>query len=248
MRLLVLLLLVPLTGFAAWQLETSDVLSDADGVTCRALVFRDETATLKAHWVKWDRRHTLRVVDLAPDESVAEGARRANAKAAVNGGYFHPDRTPLGLVISGGETLHRWENSKLLTGVLSVSKTGKIQIRRKSDAITIKADDQDWSDALQAGPFLVDNGKCVLGLNATKAAERTVVVADKNGVIALLVTGPITLAQLGKLLAKPGLWPEKIERALNLDGGSSTALWLASGTSLRTEWKRVRNAVVISEK
>lgn len=43
--------------------------------------------------------------------------------------------------------------------------------------------------------------------------------------VALLATQPVTLAVLAGILATPGLLPElKIARALNLDGGSSTAL------------------------
>ena len=38
----------------------------------------------------------------------------------------------------------------------------------------------------------------------------------------------MTLAQLGKILATPGIVPDlKVQRALNLDGGSSSAFWFA---------------------
>ena len=102
--------------------------------------------------------------------------------------------------------------------------------------------------ALQAGPFLVDRGSSVAGLNATRLAERTVLLAESKGVVALLSTAPVSLAELGQLLATPGLFPGlKIERALNLDGGSSTALWVAAEPTpyVRPEWKPVRNAVAI---
>ena len=252
MRLLFLLLLVPLSGFAEWTLEEGEGFaqrvwashSAGYSLKCREYVCRNKTETVKMNGVSWDSRLTLRVIDLAPGESVAAAAKKAGAVAAVNGGYFHPDRTPIGLVVSGGETLHPWEKSRLLTGVLSVEKNGKIRILRnaefkKTDAVR---------EALQAGPFLVDRGKPVPGLNAEKAAERTVVAVDKDGGITLLVTGPITLAGLGELLAGPDFWPAKIERALNLDGGSSAALWLNGKGSLRGEWKRVRNAVIVVEK
>ena len=245
MRFLVLLLFLNVNGFAAWRLESSTLESGAGGVTHRALVFRNNADVLKAHWVSWDPRHTLRVIDLAPGETVAAGAQKAEAKAAVNGGYFHADRAPLGLVVSRGKTLHRWESSRLLTGVLAVAKNGEARIWRNAEFKR----NAPWREALQAGPFLVDRGKPVSGLNATKTAERTVVVADKSGVIALLVTEPITLAALGELLATPDLFlATKIERALNLDGGSSSALWLAGKGSVKSEWKRVRNAVVVVEK
>ena len=246
MRFFFLLLFLFLNAdcFAAWRLERSEIQFNTGGVTCRVLVFRNEADGLRVHWVRWGRQHTLRVIDLEPGESVAAGAQRAGALAGVNGGYFYPDFTPMGLVVSQSTTLHRWERSRLLTGVLSVSKDSEAQIHRNAEFKQTDA----VREALQAGPFLVDHGRSVPGLDAMKVAERTVVVADNNGVIALLITSPVTLARLGEILAEPGLWPEKIERALNLDGGSSTALWLADGFSPKKEWKRVRNAVVVVKK
>jgi len=37
----------------------------------------------------------------------------------------------------------------------------------------------------------------------------------------------------------------EIDRALNLDGGSSTALWVKEPPLSRPEWKPVRNAVAV---
>jgi hypothetical protein len=62
-----------------------------------------------------------------------------------------------------------------------------------------------------------------------------------------LTTAPVTLAGLGQILARPGLFGDlKIDRALNLDGGSSTALWVAADGFSRPEWKPVRNAVAVT--
>ena len=85
------------------------------------------------------------------------------------------------------------------------------------------------------------------GLNAKRRAERTVLLADRQGVAALLTTAPVTLAELGQILATPGMFGDlKIDRALNLDGGSSTALWVAADGFSRPEWKPVRNAVAVT--
>lgn len=200
---------------------------------------------IPVRWVEFDRaRCTLQVLDLAPGQTVAEGAAASHALAAVNGGYFLADRTPLGLMISGGVEIHPWESSKILTGVLAVPVKGAPKVLRSAEFRR-----GGVRDALQTGPFLVDHGKAVAGLNATKAAERTVILADRKGVAALLITGPLTLADLAAALATPGALPGlEIDRALNLDGGSSTALWIGEGDGApfsRPEWKRVRNAVVV---
>ncbi len=199
---------------------------------------------VELHLVTFNRsRCALRVVDLAPGETVEEGVRGAGGLAGVNGGYFQPDRSPLGLVVSHGVKLHPQERSKILSGLLVVTPHGANLLRTAEFRPTPAV-----KEALQAGPFLVDRGQPVGGLNATRPAERTVLLADKKGVAALLVTQPVTLAELAQILATPRLFPElKIERALNLDGGSSTALWVdaAPAPFSRPEWKRVRNAVAV---
>lgn len=195
------------------------------------------------HVVRFDRNRTaLRVVDLSPGVTVAEGMRERGALAGVNGGYFQPDRTPLGLVISEGKTIHPMEQSKILTGVLAVTPRGALLLRNGEFH-----PGRSLREALQAGPFLVDHGRPVTGLNETRRAERTVLLADRRGVTALLSTGPVTLAELATLLAAPGLVEGmEIDRALNLDGGSSTALWVKGEPPFsRPEWKPVRTAVAV---
>jgi exopolysaccharide biosynthesis protein len=91
----------------------------------------------------------------------------------------------------------------------------------------------------------------VAGLNATRPAERTVILAGKQGAFALMITDPVSLADLAQILTIPELFPGvKIERALNLDGGSSTALWVDADPEpfSKPEWKQVRNAVAIMAK
>jgi len=250
MRPLLALLCFAATPLLAgeWQLESTSVRPG----TPEALVHRVKRVrqgkgrALEVQLVTFDRSATvLKVVDLAPRESVAEGLREAGALAGVNGGYFHADRTPLGLVISGGKTVHALERSKLLTGLVAVTGRGARLLRTGE-----YRGGSHVREALQAGPYLVDKGKTVPGLNATRAAERTVLLADGEGVVALLITPPLTLAEAGHLLATPGIFPElKIERALNLDGGSSTALWVDGATPYsHSEWKSVRNALALMPK
>lgn len=243
-----LLVLAPLTVLqaqAAWQLEeTKPLPSRAPAVTHRLVTVRGEGATLELHLVAFDRRRCrLRVLELPPGGTVAGTLREHGALAGVNGGYFKPGGIPLGLVVSGGQTVHPLETAKILSGVLTVTPRGSALLRTAEFKLR-----RGVRDALQAGPFLVDHGGAVAGLNDTRRAERTVLLADKEGVAALLTTAPVTLAELGKILATPGVLPGlKIERALNLDGGSSTALWVAADPApfSRSEWKPVRNAVAV---
>jgi len=185
----------------------------------------------------------IRVVDLAPGRFVSDAVGQNHGLAGVNGGYFQPDHSPLGLVVSGGKKLSPLAYSKILTGLLVVTSHGPSLLR-----VEEFHSERKLREALQAGPFLVDHGKPVAGLNATRSASRTVLLANKNGVCALLSTGPMTLADLAQALtATPFIPGIKIDRALNLDGGSSTALWVDDDPTPFSifEWKHVRNAVVI---
>lgn len=165
---------------------------------------------------------TLRVVDNPPPSlmSLAEALAASGAVAGVNGGYFHKDFRPLGLLVAGGEPLHGFERAKLLSGVLAVTDQ-KISLLRAGDYTTRLP----VRDALQAGPWLVEKGRVISGLNGEKLARRTVVATDGGDRWVLLVTSPVTLAEAGAVLALPDLMPGwTVRDALNLDGGSSTAL------------------------
>jgi hypothetical protein len=168
----------------------------------------------------------FRVVDNPPDAKAAFPGlvAAAGGVAGINGGYFHPDDRPLGLMVSGGREIHGFEKAKLLSGVLAV-RGHRIELVRSG----VFKPGKDVQEALQAGPWLVEHGRPVTGLNAERRARRSVVATDGKGHWAIVATGPLTLAEAGEVLALPGLpggWT--VRDALNLDGGSSTALWAAT--------------------
>ena len=67
------------------------------------------------------RTHTFGVMDNpAGAFDAGSAALKRGALAAVNGGYFHPDRTPLGLVMRQGVEIHPLEKAKLLSGIVVV--------------------------------------------------------------------------------------------------------------------------------
>ena len=190
------------------------------------------------------KTHTFAVMD-NPEGAfdLGSAAAKRGALAAVNGGYFHPDRTPLGLLVLQGATIHPLERAKLLSGLVVVTKD-RIALMRTAE---FKAS-ANVREALQAGPFLVDGGKAVAGLNDTRSAARTVVFADGAGRFGVLICKSATLAETARILATPGLLSAgKITRALNLDGGSSTALWVKREPApfYSREWKGVRNYLAV---
>lgn len=187
---------------------------------------------------------TLRVIDDAGSRpSLAETMTRENAVAGVNGGYFEADYTPLGLLISDGRMVAPLRKARLLSGVVSVAKGG-VQIQRVAEfSIASKP-----IAARQSGPFLVERGVAVAGLNSTRAARRTYIATAGAETVAIGYSSYLTLAQLGAVLATPGVIPNtKCQRALNLDGGSSSAFWFAGeGTPFSiAEQKTVRDFIAV---
>lgn len=202
------------------------------------------------------KRAAFRVIDQPADPrrslgEVLRGPAGERVLAAVNGGYFHPDYTPLGLLAVDGQTVHPMERASLLSGLLLDNGIGPALLRRE----VYKPGATPPRQALQAGPFLVDNGVPVAGLNALRPARRTAVLTDGRGRWALAVIPTrLTLAEAAALLARPGLLGENVgvKRALNLDGGSSTALWVRTGTGESSyevrEWGTVRNFLAVVAK
>lgn len=214
-----------------WTTELADAASNARA-TLHSAVFKTNAAT-------------LRVVDQAdtPRGDLAEVISRTGALAAVNGGYFDPGDAPVGLLVSEGKIISPLRKAKLLSGVLSASAS-RVEIARTARfamSSKIKA-------AVQCGPLLVERSAPVAGLNDTRPARRTFATVDGKGRAALGVCSAVSLAQLARILALTNAAGDfKIARALNLDGGSSSAFWFAGkdGNVSLPELKTVRNFVSI---
>jgi Phosphodiester glycosidase len=160
----------------------------------------------------------LRVIDNADGVTLSDAMRRTNCIAGINGGYFDPNFAPLGLRIIEGKLTSRLTRGRLMSGVLSsdnaihIFRVAEFSLRRKPNA------------AIECGPFLVDFAKPVRGLEARRAARRTFAATGSGDRAALGFCSDATLADLASILATP-LGDFKIQRALNLDGGSSSAFW-----------------------
>jgi len=186
------------------------------------------------------KRCRLLVIDNPPQarQSLQAALGAHGAVAGTNGGYFHKDDTAVGLVVSGGKTLHPFERAALLSGVLIIRKGGSIDILRSKNFFL----GEDVTCALQAGPWLVEKGNYVAGLNETKLARRTVIATDGVGTWILMVFSPTSLANTARVLSHPNqLLGFPIFNALNLDGGSSSAFWAAGTTADIPSFSTVRN-------
>jgi hypothetical protein len=190
---------------------------------------------------------SLRLVD-NPGGSLdlAEAMSRNNCIAGVNGGYFDPDFLPMGLRIANGKVVRPMRRARLLTGILATGP-GYMKILR----INEYSPRAKINVAVQCGPLLVDAGHPVKGLEGTRLARRTFAVVG-NGTFGVGVSSDITLADAAAILSTIGLGENgKVARAMNLDGGSSTAFWFKRANASvisQPESKTVRDFVGFSPK
>ncbi len=238
-----------LPGSAAGSLLSQKGTDPFNHVDFLELSLQVEGGTAAMSVVSFDSRHcTLRVID-QPEawsfgDTLGNAMRSAGAIAGVNGGYFRPDFTPLGLMIANGKTQGQFTRSSLVSGMLRVRQGEPSLIWNSESSSTSNA-----SDLLQAGPRLVDRGLPVAGLNASKVAARTFLATDGKHRWLVGVVRDTTLAGLAKLLATPNLISGmRVHRALNLDGGRSTAFYARTSDGREISqpgWSTVRNYVAV---
>ena len=219
-------------------------------------VTRVEQSGIVFEGVAFDsRRYSLGVIDQTggPGSRFADAgsaARFGHGLAAINGGFFTPEGEPLGRVISKGKRAGAWNSaSSLGSGLWHADIAGRSAISRREKLGRSGAD--AMHEVLQAGPLLVENGRAVGGLDATKASVRTMILWDGGNRWWIGRSSPATLAQVAEVLSAAEMAGWKIRHALNLDGGRSSELWVSSEVSggplvRRPAWNRpVRNFLIL---
>jgi hypothetical protein len=151
------------------------------------------------------RAFRLEVVDLGAGPEPAyptlgDAFRAQGCVAGVNGGFFHPDWRPSGLMISRGTRINRFETAKLLSGVVYSDGNGTHMVRRAQFQ-----DHPGITALLQTGPNLVEGGQAVRGLSTSDPHRRTFIATDGRGRWLLGATlSTLTLAELGHALPSSG--------------------------------------------
>jgi hypothetical protein len=249
MRVVLILLSLSVSALAGeWQAGPRKTVAELpDGVSAVEISGRNGELTSKLTGIVFeDAGHELVVEDgaMAQGLRLAGVAGQAGAIAGINASYFHPDGRPLGLVIKNGEVLHQQERAKLLSGIFSV-RGGEMRLMR---AETFRMG-KDVQQAIQAGPWLLEDGQVIQGLDTLKRARRSILATDGKGQWAMLASSALTLADAANLLAvAPVFAGGKVDSALNLDGGSSTALWAGFAGLSIPEFGPVRNYLLLKPK
>lgn len=176
-------------------------------------------------------------------------AASVGANAGANGGFFDPEGNPLGTFVADGKKIGAPSAPDSLTsGVIWTDgrKTG-LSRSKAFDFTAAKA-----TQLLQAGPFLIENGAVVGGLEASRFARRTIILTDGGKLWAIAYVPGATLAGLAEALARPGAFPSFLPQAiLNLDGGGSSGIWIKRPNGhpfYLHEISKVRNFLVVVPK
>ncbi len=234
---------------AKWRVLHEEAAGMSALASWRQLRVAGDEGEVTLSLVRFDDRHaTLRVVDQPQSwtfgDTLGDSMRQAGAIAGVNGGYFQPDFTPLGLVIADGRRMGQFTRSSLVSGMVRVIR-GQPALVWNSESSAAEA----ASDLLQAGPRLLSGGQPVSGLNGSKSAARSFVATDGANGWLIGVASSVSLRGLAELLATPGLVSGlRLDRALNLDGGRSTAFFsrLSDGREINEPgWSTVRNYLAV---
>jgi exopolysaccharide biosynthesis protein len=235
---------------AEWKVLSSESEPGRAGIEHRHLVLENAAAGQRAdlNVANFSTRScALKVIDNPEGQSLVAMMKREKCVCGANGGYFDREFKPIGLRVADGSIYSPLRLARLITGILLQSDRGIDVIRAGEFSRTKKV-----IAAIQSGPFLVEGNKRIRGLNDSQLARRTFAGRVTNDRALLGVCSDVSLAELANILATtPVAGDFKVSRAMNLDGGSSTAFWIArengSAFSISGE-KPVRDFVAVVPK
>jgi len=183
------------------------------------------------HLFLFDNRSvTLKVIDqggLSNQKyaNLGQAMKAFKCSAGCNGGGFTPAGEPLGLAIADGKSSgNKNFASNLTSGVLHLDGT---RLRLERSQPYFQSNPTLPQQLLQSGPFLVEDGKKVAALSADRFSRRSFILTDGGHRWAIGYCPSTSLDQLATVLADPKSFKNfNVATALNLDGGSSSALWV----------------------
>jgi len=243
-----LFLAVAATAHADWAILSANSEPGRSGVVHRHVVLENAAGSGRVAVdlaIFSTKSCTLRILQNEGGvNSLAEVMKHEKCFAGVNGGYFDEKFAPIGLRIANEQMIAPLRRARLITGILVAWARG-VQIVRSREFSRRSG----VTAAIQCGPFLVERGQPIGGLNDANAARRTFAATTTSSRALVGVCSEVSLAELSKILATTSFADDlRIERALNLDGGSSTGFWFAreNGSAFSIpEHKPVRDFVGI---
>ena len=211
---------------AEWKIVSTESEPGRGGIEHRHVIVEDAAVGQRVSLdiaVFPAKSTALRIIDNPDSQSLGMVMKREKWACGVNGGYFDTEFKPIGLRIVDGTTVSPLRRARLITGILLQSDRGIDVVRVSEFSRTKKT-----IAAIQSGPFLVEGNKGIRGLNDSQPARRTFAGIATSDRAVLGFCSDVSLAELANILATmPVAQNSKIRRAMNLDGGSSSAFWFA---------------------
>jgi len=221
-----LTVVLAISAQAEWKILSTESQPGLPGIEHRHVVVEDTAAgqRVPVDVAVFSAKSTaLRVIDNPDGQSLAAVMKGEKYACGVNGGYFDSDFKPIGFRGADGVTFSPLRRARLITGILLRSERGIDIVRAGEFSRTKKI-----AVAIQSGPFLVEGNKRIRGLNDSQLARRTFAGLAGGDRAFLGVCSGVSLAELANILATtPIVADSKTRRAMNLDGGSSSAFWFA---------------------
>jgi hypothetical protein len=225
-RVALVLLAITATARAEWKILSAESEPGRGEIEHRHVVVEDAAGgqRVAADVAVFSAKSTaLRVIDNPDGQSLGAVMKREKCVCGVNGGYFDTEFQPIGLRVADSTTYSPLRRARLITGIL-LQSDGGIEVVRVSEFSRTKK----IVAAIQSGPFLVEGNKRIRGLNDSQLARRTFAGTAANDRALIGVCSDVSLTELANILATmPIVADSKIRRAMNLDGGSSSAFWFA---------------------
>jgi hypothetical protein len=165
-----------------------------------------------------------------------------DALVAINGGYFDDGFQPVGLCRVDGREVSPLSTRRPLSAVIAIDDQHHLRIVPTADFCGKPP------AAIQAGPFVIDSGG-VIGVTeaASSRASRSLLAITDRDELLVISTSDASLFAIARVLADAprliGCGP--VDRAVNLDGGPSTTLFIC-GQPLRKSGGPVRNYLIFS--
>jgi uncharacterized protein YigE (DUF2233 family) len=185
----------------------------------------DDTVTI----VRFDLHKIKLSVGYQPGQPLLmnEWMQQEHAIAMINGGYFDQQDNATALVVSNGKVFGKSYNG--FGGMLSVDAHGIVHLRSLRQQ-PYDPNTEPLEQATQSAPMLMSGGKRTQFSADASQTRRSVVAMDKQGRL-LFIASPNQVFSLDELADQLASSDLSIEVALNLDGGSSTGLYVNGGSS-----------------
>jgi exopolysaccharide biosynthesis protein len=164
--------------------------------------------------------------------------------AMINAAFFEKDYTPSGYLMIDGIVINRNSIGNSFVGYLVVNIDGSVRI-----VSNIVADKSNHRHILQGYPLLIDDGKVKLTASNDEKARRSAIGIDKNGDIYLITADnkDLSLTMFAEVISQSNI---DFESVLNLDGGTSSGLYINSGleTIKINSQIKVPSVIIITKK